>query len=279
MNHCLVFGARGHLAQTRIIPALNKLECPYTPISRSVVSNLQHLENTSNVVAYMSIPTHNFCENVEPYMNVVNPTYILEKPHGHSLEDFERIQSFVKTNDLNVLYSDHYLGKSILDRIELPDNLEKIKITLHESPDINQRIEYFDSVGIILDMYQSHCVLLFATLLARHFKQTRKEILHDFKFVKPHVTHISKSDLYVGTAPTSCRVSMKYKDIFLEADISKMVPDEKSISINDRDNYNMNTGRCAYETILEKIKMNDLSSCIDEQEVRDLWGHFSIMEC
>ena len=245
MNHCLVFGARGHLAQTRIIPALNKLECPHTPISRSVISNLQHLENTSNVVAYMSIPTHNFCENVEPYMNVVNPTYILEKPHGHSLEDFERIQSFVKTNDMNVLYNDHY----------------------------------FDSVGIILDMYQSHCVLLFATLLARHFKQTRKEILHEFKFVKPHVTHISKSDLYVGTAPTSCRVSMKYKDIFLEADISKMVPDEKSISINDRDNYNMNTGRCAYETILEKIKMNDLSSCIDEQEVRDLWDHFSIMEC
>ena len=25
MNHCLVFGARGHLAQTRIIPALENL--------------------------------------------------------------------------------------------------------------------------------------------------------------------------------------------------------------------------------------------------------------
>jgi hypothetical protein len=72
---------------------------------------------------------------------------------------------------------------------------------------------------------------------------------------------------------------MKYKDVFLEADISKMVPDEKTISINDNDKYNMNTGRCAYESILEKIKMDDLSSCIDEQEVRDLWDHFSIMEC
>ena len=31
MNHCLVFGARGHLAQTRIIPALKRMGCPYTP--------------------------------------------------------------------------------------------------------------------------------------------------------------------------------------------------------------------------------------------------------
>jgi len=67
------------------------------------------------------IPTHNFRENVTPYLNMVDPLYILEKPHGHSFEDFESIQSFVRKNNLKVLYADHYLGKSVLDRIETPD--------------------------------------------------------------------------------------------------------------------------------------------------------------
>ena len=51
MNHCLVFGARGHLARTRIIPALKKLDCPHTPISRQQVANLEHLKDVPNVVA------------------------------------------------------------------------------------------------------------------------------------------------------------------------------------------------------------------------------------
>jgi glucose-6-phosphate 1-dehydrogenase len=66
-----------------------------------------------NVVAYMSIPTHNFCENVEPYLGLVDATYILEKPHGHSKYDFERIKDFIDENNLKVVYNDHYLGKDV----------------------------------------------------------------------------------------------------------------------------------------------------------------------
>ena len=92
MDHCLVFGARGHLAKTRIIPALKRMNCPYTPIVRHQVPDLHHLRDTKDLVAYMSIPTHNFCEAVEPYLEMVDPIYVLEKPHGHSKFDFERIK-------------------------------------------------------------------------------------------------------------------------------------------------------------------------------------------
>ena len=231
MNHCLVFGARGHLAQTRIIPALEKIPCPYTPISRKEVANLKHLENVPDIVAYMAIPTHNFRENVTPYLNMVDPLYILEKPHGHSFEDFETIQSFVRKNNLKVLYADHYLGKSVLDRIEIPDNLESIQVILHESADINNRINYFDSVGIVRDMYQSHCVLLFASILTKYTNKSRREILRELRNIKSRIVEVKKSGGYKGSTPTQCKISMKYNDILLEADIAKMVDEKKGIYI------------------------------------------------
>lgn len=279
MNHCLVFGARGHLAQTRIIPALEKIPCPYTPISRKQVANLKHLDNTSNIVAYMAIPTHNFRENVTPYLNMVDPLYILEKPHGHSFEDFESIQSFVRKNNLKVLYADHYLGKSVLDRIETPDNLESIKVILHESADINNRINYFDSVGIVRDMYQSHCVLLFASVLTKYTNKSRREILRELRYIKPRITKILKTDAYKGLAPTQCRISFKYNDILLEADIAKMVDEKKGIYINHSDFYNLSSGPCPYEKLFEKIQVRDESFFLDEEEIKCLWDHFSIIEC
>jgi glucose-6-phosphate 1-dehydrogenase len=278
MNHCLVFGARGHLARTRILPVLEKMNCPYTPISRSEVANLHHIENTSNVVAYMSIPTHDFCENTKPYLNLVDPLYILEKPHGHSLHDFERIQSYVKENNLRVLYNDHYLGKPILDRIEIPDDVHTIKIVLHEKGDMNERINYFDTVGIIGDMYQSHCVLLFATLLAKLRGVPRRDMLNTFRYVKPHITELSTSELYLGKAPTQCKISMKYEDIQLEADIAKMVEEKKGIYINNETFYRLSSGPCPYETVFKKIIEGDTSFFLDEVEVQHLWNHFSIME-
>lgn len=279
MNHCLVFGARGHLAKTRIIPALEKIDCPYTPISRKEVADLTHIENTSGVVAYMAIPTHNFCENTKPYVSVVDPLYILEKPHGHSTHDFERIRTFIKSNNMRVVYNDHYLGKSILERIELPEDVHTIKIVLHERGDMNERIDYFDTVGIIGDMYQSHCVLLFATILAKLKNKTRKDVLNEFRYVKPHITEISSTELYMGKAPTQCRISMKYEDIQLEVDIAKMVDEKKGIYVNNDTFYNLSEGPCPYEKVFEKIIEGDMSFFLDEVEVQHLWDHFSIIEC
>lgn len=279
MNHCLVFGARGHLAQTRIIPALEKMRCPYTPISRQHVADLEHLRDVKNVVAYMSIPTHNFCENVEPYLGLVDATYILEKPHGHSKYDFERIKDFIDENNLKVVYNDHYLGKDILRHIQTPKKLESIKIKLHETGDIDSRINYFDTVGIVGDMYQSHCVLLFATVLAKYTGKTRKEILKELRSVTPEFTHIARHVNYGGVAPTECKMSMTYDGVTLEADMAKMVPEDKYILVNDNDKWKLDYGGCAYENVLKQIKCKNKNFFLEEEEVDYLWDHASIISC
>lgn len=279
MNHCLVFGARGHLAKTRIIPALKKLDCPHTPISRQQVVNLEHLKDVPNVVAYMSIPTHNFCENVEPYLGLVDATYILEKPHGHSKYDFERIKTFIKDNNLKVLYNDHYLGKEILRHIQTPRKLKSIKIKLHEDGDMNERINYFDTVGIIGDMYQSHCVLLFATIIAKHTFRSREEILKELVASPPEITQIARNINYNGTAPTECKIAMTYKGIELEADLAKMVEADKYIMTNGNDKWNLDLGWCAYENVLKQIKYGNTDFFLKEKEVDYLWDHASIISC
>ena len=279
MNHCLVFGARGHLAKTRIIPALKKLDCPHTPISRQQVANLEHLRGVPDVVAYMSIPTHNFCENVEPYLGLVDATYILEKPHGHSKYDFERIKTFIDDNNLKVVYNDHYLGKDVLQYIQTSKKLESIKIKLHESGDMNERINYFDTVGIVGDMYQSHCVLLFATIIAKHTFRNREDILKELAASPPEIMQIARNLKYKGTAPTECKIRMTYDGIELEADLAKMVPEDKHILTNDNDKWNLDYGECAYENVLREIKCGNSDFFLREKEVDYLWDHASIISC
>ena len=279
MNHCLVFGARGHLARTRIIPALKKLDCPHTPISRQQVANLEHLRGVPDVVAYMSIPTHNFCENVEPYLGLVDATYILEKPHGHSKYDFERIKTFIDDNNLKVVYNDHYLGKDVLQYIQTSKKLESIKIKLHESGDMNERINYFDTVGIVGDMYQSHCVLLFATIIAKHTFRNREDILKELAASPPEIMQIARNLKYKGTAPTECKIRMTYDGIELEADLAKMVPEDKHILTNDNDKWNLDYGGCAYENVLREIKCGNSDFFLREKEVDYLWDHASIISC
>lgn len=278
MNHCLVFGARGHLARTRIIPALKRIDCPYTPVSRQEILDLHHLKDTKDVVAYMSIPTHNFCEAVEPYLDMIDPTYILEKPHGHSRYDFERIKDFIETNNLKVLYTDHYLAKDVLCNIWTPKNLKSINIFLHEDADMTERIQYFDTVGIIGDMYQSHCVTLFATIIAKHTSRSRKDVLRDLSSIEPKINQLARNIHYKGVAPTQCKISMEYNGILLEADIAKMMLEKKKyITINEDRSWNLDTGWCAYSNVLSEISHGNKSFFLDEEEVGYLWDHVSII--
>lgn len=278
MNHCLVFGARGHLARTRIIPALKRIDCPYTPVSRQEILDLHHLKNTKDVVAYMSIPTHNFCEAVEPYLDMIDPTYILEKPHGHSRYDFERIKDFIETNNLKVLYTDHYLAKDVLCNMWTPKDLKSINIFLHEDADMTERIQYFDTVGIIGDMYQSHCVTMFATIIAKHTSRSRKDVLRDLSFVEPKINQLARNIHYKGVAPTQCKISMEYNGILLEADIAKMMLEKKKyITINEDRSWNLDAGWCAYSNVLSEIRHGNKSFFLDEEEVGYLWDHASII--
>ena len=97
MEHCLLFGARGHLAQTKLIPNFKRQDVTYTCISRKQKVDLREHYSNENVVAYMAIPTGKIMNHIEKYESDfmrIKPLFVLEKPHGDSLKNFNEICTY-----------------------------------------------------------------------------------------------------------------------------------------------------------------------------------------
>lgn len=76
----LLFGGRGHLAKTKLIPALNCKKIKYIPLSRQKVE----IFNEHHNIAFMSIPSQHVISCIKPYetyFKSVKPLTVLEKPH------------------------------------------------------------------------------------------------------------------------------------------------------------------------------------------------------
>jgi len=107
---------------------------------------------------------------------------IIEKPVGSDLASFEKMQSVLTTyfapEELFLL--DHYLGKEavrnvyylryanpIVERILKHTLMHHVEITAMESAGLEGRAGYFDAVGTLRDMVQSHLLQICALLTMR----------------------------------------------------------------------------------------------------------------
>ena len=301
MKHCLLFGASGHLARTKVIPALLDRRIPYTAISRRRHENLTEHDH-KNLFAFMSIPSKSIIECVKPYESFFNkhkPLFVLEKPHGIDRPNFDDIQAYFNNQGYDVVFNDHYIGKSSLTELihtDLPTikNISSIDITLHENVCVNDRLAYFDSVGILLDMYQSHVLVVLSTILA-HCKYTeyaefptkqqlylneRSNIIKTFSKIVPHDVTFDTYDTYKGVSKTSCKIQMKYKDIDINVSCGKMLPDQKEAIIHTYfgKTYTIdlsNSVRNPYSYIFELLQNENLTHFLSEEDVYALWEHVS----
>lgn len=285
MNHCLVFGSSGHLAKTRIIPALIKKNIDYTCVSRKAAVDFTKAKECKNVVSFMSIPTHYFIDTIEKYkydLHDVNPLYLLEKPHGLNKENFEEIVSYCNQNNLRVLFNDHYVGKYTirhLNELQIPnkDEIKAVKVTLHESACINDRINYFDQAGIVNDMYQSHVLMLYSIFLAEIFDENKSNILKELNKSFVSYVALNKSEKYDGKAYTSCTVKTTFRDVTLNASVSKYKDiDEKSVTIVTKSNqkyyYNLNNfNENPYEYIFDYILNEDYDKFLQKNDIKLMW--------
>lgn len=288
MNHVLLFGARGHLARTKIIPALDAQRISYTPLSRKEHTHF-HMDKDIRNIAYMSIPTQHVIECIKPYeaqFLETKPLFILEKPHGLSLDNFLSISSYFKERDFRVLYNDHYIAKKSLQACMLnAPNFNKIKVTLHESDCINDRVSYFEGLGtygILLDMYQSHVMIMLSTVLGYIHNVSRTEILEELSVIEPSRLEFDKYDTYIGANYTQCKVCLKYKDIEIEVSIGKKLPDEKSMCLtgpNEEVCLDFSSNDNPYTLIFEWIKNDNTKPFLNCYEIELLWNHMVSMGC
>jgi glucose-6-phosphate 1-dehydrogenase len=151
---------------------------------------------------------------------------ILEKPFGHDEASATTLFAhlFSRYPRSSLYFLDHYLGKqtlrdlalrdgtSFLSELLALDNIASIEISAIETLDAGSRIGYFDGVGTIEDMMQSHLIQMLAfacldtstrslrakkidVLSSLRFSQDKKDIiLGQYDEYRGHDTRVSTSD-------------------------------------------------------------------------------------
>ena len=257
-----LFGSRGHLAKTKIIPALKKYNVSGEMISRSEKTYLSKYVEQKNIM-YMSIPSKYFLENVEPYIDFIKenkPVFVIEKPHENTL-----IHKFAVEHNLKVLYNDHYVAKRdmLINEAPLVD-LKNIDIILHEKGSGKSRKGY---EGIFLDMYQSHSLLIIAKVLSMYYTYlSRTEILEELSFIKPFI--VTQSENY-------CAISLIYNDIRINVSCGKEMPSNQKVVFVNGVEYMDLSDSDSYNTIIRWLLEDNTKMFLNNYEVELLWKHIS----
>lgn len=186
---------------------------------KALAERLESIEGSAKEhvrLAYLSIPPAAFRSTVDNLCKggVHDPKRsfrcIVEKPVGSNLATFEdinaKLEACFKPEEVFIL--DHYLGKEavrntyylrhanpVIERLMKSTLISNIQITANESAGLEGRTGYFEHVGTLRDMVQSHLLEIASLLTMRlvsdthDLKATRLDAIR--KFYLPPATNLS----------------------------------------------------------------------------------------
>jgi len=138
----------------------------------------------NKIIIYCGLPDKvsiNVIKNITKsnFQESYNLKFLVEKPLGNNLNEYNeniaQIKNFLGDNIDNLKLIDHYLAKTSLINLKpikslsSYNQLEKIEIVLYETYLVDNRISYFDSVGLINDVFQSHMMSIFEKLIDKEY--------------------------------------------------------------------------------------------------------------
>ena len=141
------------------------------------------LDKSGNNFFYIAMPP-NFIERVLIYLGKIKERgfkikILIEKPFGENLGNAKNLKNMIIKKNLNedIFISDHYLFKEEVVGLKKMD-FKHIKIVSLEEVGLENRI-YYDEVGTLNDMIQSH----FLNIVFKLLKNPRKEF-SDFEVLE-----------------------------------------------------------------------------------------------
>jgi len=165
---------KGFFKLVELITIPENNEESYTELKQSILEN----EDWQRAY-YLSVPSGAFqeiCQTLDAAgLTNENSKVVLEKPLGHDLESSREINTTITQSftEKQIFRIDHYLGKEtvqnlmvlryanhIFERAWNGDNIDNVQITVAESLGVENRAEYYDNTGALLDMVQNHLLQL-----------------------------------------------------------------------------------------------------------------------
>ena len=143
-----------------------------------------HLSKKDVNYFYSALPPKNI-ESVVKYVgklkrNGYKVSLLLEKPFGSSLKEAIFLKKLIAKENLSkeVAISDHYLFKKEVLSLGPKKSFKKVKIVSLENLGLENRAGYYDSIGALRDMVQSH----FFNIVFKLTKNVKK-FLNSFEVV------------------------------------------------------------------------------------------------
>lgn len=133
----------------------------------------------------------------------------LEKPFGENLADARSLNALVSgfRSDEQVFRVDHFLGDSqvlnllalrfanrLFEPIWTAAHVERIDIVADETIALEGRAGYYDGAGALVDMLQSHLLLVLALVTMEEPAQLEPRIVHDLMLHVLSVTRVRDDD-------------------------------------------------------------------------------------
>src|SRR6202451_1463570 len=176
----------------------------------------------AQLVHYMAVPPVAFTELTKALGQhglAKDARAVYEKPFGTSGENFRELDQVVHSvlDEQQVYRIDHFLGKEATQDLHmlrfangvLPPSwdqqyIESVQIDVPETLDINDRAQFYDATGAVLDMMVTHLFQLAAevameppaTLGAMDLQAAREEVISCFRVLDPAEVVLGQYDHY-----------------------------------------------------------------------------------
>jgi glucose-6-phosphate 1-dehydrogenase len=171
------------LDEDKIHGFLNRIQVVHVPVNDvqhyTALKEIIDMNPSFQTVFYLSTPSSAFGEicdalNSSALINAKSKV-VLEKPLGNSLSSSKEINATVNKafTESQIYRIDHYLGKETVQNLMVlrfanhlfehswsSDHIESVQITVSESIGVENRGDYYDKSGALLDMVQNHLLQL-----------------------------------------------------------------------------------------------------------------------
>ena len=169
-------------------------------------------------IYYYSTPSSAFEEISQSLKNsgLINDSckVVVEKPLGTDLKSFKAINNKLRAvfKENQIYRIDHYLGKETVQNLMVlrftnhlfekawnRENIDNIQITVAESVGVNQRGNYYDNTGALLDMVQNHLLQLLclvameppSALTPENVRAEKLKVLNSIRHFTPNDAQIN----------------------------------------------------------------------------------------